>query len=274
MLKIILLSLLPLSLFFGSNSDKPVPRSVSAARQGDTGTLEKMIASTGSVVMDLDLNRLNGIGPGTRAPKLTKLHFDVETGSFFTVIVFSGELRGPLPSSMPLVVRDSEGGLPGRLDTSYRQMAVESLPWGGDYDLVVRDAKTGLLLFNIDGSEFRYDAGEHLLNIGSGRLLMSKELAAELGRPRDAGSIVGSISITATMQAIEVTELVDGDVKSSVMPALNSPNAGNIPGPDVIVGQLSNLSQFGVERNASRPCRRDRFVQFWDRAAELVSNSK
>ena len=105
--------------------------------------------------------------------------------------------------------------------------------------------KRGFVFFNIEGQQFDYDSNEHVLSVQMGRLLMSKEFAAELGRPSEAGSVVGKISITATMRPIEITQIVDGEVKSDVLPALNSPETGTVPGPDVIVGDLSGLAQFG-----------------------------
>ena len=135
--------------------------------------------------------------------------------------------------------------MPAKLSASYSQLAIENLSWGGDFDLVVRDAKTGFVFFNIEGQQYEYEAGQRSLNIHSGRLLISKEFAAELGRPSDAGAYVGNITIAASMRPIEVTQYVDGEVKSDDMPSMNSPEAGTVPGPDVVVGDLSGLAQFG-----------------------------
>ncbi|MEP6901664.1 MAG: carboxypeptidase-like regulatory domain-containing protein, partial [Actinomycetota bacterium] len=200
--------------------------------------------ASGSVAMDLNLNRLNGTRFGAKEPKPSVLRFDVERDAFFTVLVFNNELRGPLPSSMALIPQNS-ATLPAKLNASYGQLVIENTEWGGQFDLVVRDGKTGFVFFNIEGQQFDYEAGEHLLNVQMGRLLMSKDFAVELGRPSEAGSVVGQISITATMRPIEITQYVNGEVKSDVLPALNSPSAGTVPGPDVIVGDLSGLAQFG-----------------------------
>src|SRR5205823_6001252 len=95
-----------------------------------------------------------------------------------------------------------------------------------------------------------YDADKHLLSFQAGRLLLSKEFAEALGRPSETGSIVGKISLSATMRAIEITRVVNGDVQSDVLPARRSsgskrvqPAVGSVPGPDVIVGDLSGLTQ-------------------------------
>ena len=66
-----------------------------------TGTLQKMIVENGSVAMDLDLNRLNGINSPTQS--LQQAHFAVGANSFFPVLVFNDLLRGPMPGSMALI---------------------------------------------------------------------------------------------------------------------------------------------------------------------------
>ena len=103
----------------------------------------------------------------------------------------------------------------------------------------MRDAKTGFTFFNIEGHHYNYDAAAKSLSITNGRLLVSKEFANALGRPLDAGAMVGKISVGAAMQPIEITQLDEnGDVKSASLPALNQPGVGTVPGPDVIVGEL------------------------------------
>jgi hypothetical protein len=244
MLKIILIAFLPFLVFFSNGSGHLLTVLNQKGLEGNTGTLEKMIVASGSVAMSLDLNRLNGTGTDAKEPKLSLLRFDAERDSFFTVLVFNDELRGHLPSSMRIIPQNS-AALPAKLNASYQQLVVENMPFGGQFDLVVRDEKTGFVFFNIEGHQFDYDSNEHLLSIQMGRLLMSKEFAAELGHPSEAGSVVGKISITATMRPIEITQIVDGEVKSDALPALRSPDTGSVPGPDVIVGDLSGLAQFG-----------------------------
>jgi hypothetical protein len=243
MLKIILVALLPLLTFFSDGSDNTTTKNKKNAPEGNTGTLEKMIVSNGSVAMDLDLSRING----TRARRggSTTLRFDVERNAFFTVLVFNDELRGPLPSSMAIIPRNS-ATLPAKLNASYRQLVIENLAWGEQSDLVVRDGKTGFIFFTVQGHEFEYDSNSKGLSV-AGRLLISPEFAAELGRPSDAGTFAGQISINTTMRAIEVSQFVDGDVKSETMPGMASPEAGTVPGPDVVVGDLSGLAQFGAQ---------------------------
>ncbi len=244
MLKIILIALLPLFTLLSDGSDHSLTGLDKKGRDGNTGTLEKMIVASGSVAMDVNLNRLNGTGRRVKGSEPSVLRFDVERDSFFTVLVFNDELRGPLPSSMALIPQNS-AALPTKLNASYQQLVVENTTWGESFELIVRDGKTGFVFFNIEGAEYGYEATERMLSIRTGRLLLSKEFAAELGRPSDAGSVIGKISITATMRPIEITQYVDGEAASAVLPAQSNPEAGTVPGPDVIVGDLSGLAQFG-----------------------------
>jgi hypothetical protein len=240
MRKILVVALLPLLavlIYLGSNSSSADPGPQSS--DGITGTLEKMIVANGSVTMDLDLDRLNGTARRSKASKQTRIRLDAEHDTFFTVIAFNGELRGPTPSSMTLGAA-ADATFPSRLNALKGRFVVESLAAGEPYDLAVRNEKSGLRLFNIEGHEFSYDAVQHAFGIQNGRLLISEEFAAQLGRPSDAGKPVGNISVAAELRLIEVTEVVDGEAKSVSMPA-----AGSVPGPDVVVGLLSGLAQFG-----------------------------
>ncbi len=108
---------------------------------------------------------------------------------------------------------------------------------------MVRDGKTGFVFFNIEGNLYEYDAATRLLRIENGRLLISEELAKNLGRPADAGAVVGNISATTSMYPIEVTTFVNGAATSSTLPARTSPVADTptlVPGPDIIVGNMGN----------------------------------
>ena len=108
----------------------------------------------------------------------------------------------------------------------------------------MRDSNTGFTFFNVEGDQYDYDANAQSLSITDGRLLISKEFANALGRPSDAGSVVGKISVGAAMQPIEINRLdANGNVKSASLPALHQPGVGTVPGPDVIVGELLDLVQ-------------------------------
>jgi hypothetical protein len=216
-----------------------------------TGTLQKMIVESGSVTLDLDLNGLNGSSSLVARP--VTLHFAVAANSFFTILVFNDLLRGPEPGSIALapagVNAPGYNNLPVGLAGSLKQLVIEKLPSDQPFDLAVRDGKTGSTFFNIDGHQYNYDANARLLSITGGNLHVSKEFANALGRPSDAGALVGKISLGATMQPIEVETLVNGETKSVAMPPLPSGLGGDRPalvhGPDVIVGDLPAVQQGG-----------------------------
>src|SRR4029077_11402031 len=103
----------------------------------------------------------------------------------------------------------------------------------------VRDARTGFTFFNVEGHQYAYDAAARSLQITDGRLLISEGFAKNMGRPADAGTVVGNISIAANMRLIEVSNVANGEVESAALPAV-----GTVPGPDVVVGNVYGLAQF------------------------------
>ena len=114
--------------------------------EGGTGTFQRMIAENGSVTMDLDLNRLNGINSVGGRP--TTLHFATAANSFFPILVFNDQLRGPEPGSMALVAEAQPvPQLPAALAASLKQLVIEKLSPDAPFDLAVRDAKTWIHVF-------------------------------------------------------------------------------------------------------------------------------
>jgi len=138
---------------------------------------------------------------------------------------------------------------PAPFAASLNQLVIEKLAPGEQFDLVVRDERSGFVFFNIAGHQYNYDADAQSLTIHGGRLLISKEFATALGRPSDAGLVAGKISVRTTMQPIQIMQLVNGEPKSVVMPPLkgvvSSEAPALVPGPDVIVGDLPDMEQFG-----------------------------
>jgi len=145
MLKIILTAFtLPLLLLFAPadmQSGNSAPNK-SPANQGQSGTLQKMIVASGTVTMDIDLNRINGISSTTG--KLETLHFAVAPNSFFPVFVFNNVLRGPEPGSMGLVPQNSLA-LAAALTASLKRLAIEKLGRSDRFDITVRDAMSGFV---------------------------------------------------------------------------------------------------------------------------------
>ena len=225
-----------LLLFLGNSSGNYAAQSKQKTSGTPAGTFQRMIAENGSITIDLDLNRLNGINSVGGRP--TTLHFATAANSFFPILVFNEQLRGPEPGSMALVAEARPvPQLPAALAASFKQLVIEKLSPDAPFDLALRDAKTGFTFFKIEGHQYDYQPNAQLLSITGGRLVVSNEFADSLGRAWDVGTVAGEISIAAFMQPVEITRLdKNGDVRSTRLPALHRPGVGTIPGPDVIVG--------------------------------------
>ena len=239
----LLLLLFGLSRVFSRNPDTKNTHDGNAP----SGTLQKMIVENASVTMQLDLNGLNGSNSLVARP--VTLQFSAAANSFFPILVFNDLLRGVKPGSMALIPSRSGGipALPVRLGASVKQLVVEKRPSNQSFGLAVRDSKTGFTFFDVAGGDYDYNANARSLGIEGGRLLISKEFANALGRPTDAGSVVGKISVGAAMQPIEIKQVVNGKPMSVVVPPL-SQRAGSgagtlVAGPDIIVGDLPDMVQ-------------------------------
>jgi hypothetical protein len=241
---------LPLLVLAGAGWENSNAQSSRTSLEGPTGKLEKMIVARGDVAIDLDLDLLGTTRSAAQELKKNKrdtLRFQVDPDSFFTLRVFNDFLRGPEPGSMGLKWKNS-AMVPEPLQASLSRLVLEKIRSTEAYDLVIRDGETGLVFFNIEGAVYDYEAAGRLLSINGGRLLISGEFANKLGRPADAGAIAGEISVAATMVPIEITTIVNGHIESSILPPLGArgvARAGAVPGPDIIVGGMFGLAQFG-----------------------------
>jgi hypothetical protein len=111
---------------------------------------------------------------------------------------------------------------------------------------VIRDGKSGFTFFHLEGLRYEYDAASRVLQMTGGRLAITEEFAKSMGRPADAGANVGSVSISTAMRTIEVRNVRNGEDQSAVLPAASRTDAPNaVPGPDVIVGDIPQMSQVG-----------------------------
>src|SRR4029077_13799539 len=90
-----------LLLFLGNSSENYAAQSRPNTADASTGTFQKMIVESGSVTMNLDLNRFNAIS--SVPARATSLGFAAAANSFFTNLVFNDLLRSPEPGSMALV---------------------------------------------------------------------------------------------------------------------------------------------------------------------------
>ena len=260
-------------LFFGNSSENYAARPRQNASDASTGTLQKMIVENGSVTLNVDLNGLNGSNALVTRP--AALQFAAATNSFFSILVFNDQLRGAEPGSIALVPQGRPVSLlPSLLAASLKQLMVEKLPADSAFDMAVRDAKTGFTFFKIEGHQYDYNAKGQLFDLEGGRLLMSKEFAAALGRPADADSAVGKISISARMQPIEVTQLVNGEPKSMVMPALPRAVARNDPWSRRYRRRFARHAAVWQCRHAGRRCSSNNFLQRGNHRSGLVSVAK
>ncbi len=244
MLKPIFIAMLSFILPFGNISSNLFSESSIIKPRGDSGILEKMIVANGDVVLNINLDKLNGNQSSAKESNLSELQFDINRDSFFNILVFDKELRSTMPGSMRIVPKN-ELSLPKKLNDSINNLLIEKMPFGEDFGLVIRDRKTGFKFFNIVGQLFEYDSDQQNLKMRSGRILISKEFAQEIGRPSDAEIYVGDINIEAKMRSIEVMQIVNGEATSKSMPAMTDENAGTRPGPDVVVGNVFGLQEFG-----------------------------
>src|SRR5438046_8816386 len=106
MLKLTLTGFMLLSLLLlGNSSGNYAAQPKQKTSDAPTGTLQRMIVENGSVTMDLDLNRLNGISFALARP--ATLQFTVAASSFFSILVSNDLLRAPDSASMALIPQAS-----------------------------------------------------------------------------------------------------------------------------------------------------------------------
>ncbi|MGI8437828.1 MAG: dockerin type I domain-containing protein [Chthoniobacterales bacterium] len=202
------------------------------------GILEKMIVASGNVSMNLDLSRLNGTKAGTAA-----VRFETAPDSFLPILVYNNELRGAIPGMMSISSSDKPA-INGQLADSWSRLVIEKTGPDSPYDLVLRDGKNGFIYFKIDSVQYDYAAANKSLRVSGGRLLITEDFAKNLGRPADANALAGTISMDLNLRPYEVDQINNDNVASAVLPAIH-PDNGTTPGPDVIVGDITGVSQFG-----------------------------
>ncbi len=214
------------------------------AQNGDgaSGMQEKIVAATGTVTLSVDWNRLSG-NNAAGGNKQASLQFQIAPGSFFSAVVFNDELRAVEGGALSLVPAKGATA-PEALKSSFKQLALAKLPPGQPYELAVRDAQSGFIYFNIDRFEYRYQGGMRVLSLENARLMLSPEFAQQLGRSADAGMEAGALSMQTSMYPIEILKITNGEVKEASMPATGmGGEAGTVPGPDVIVGDMEAMVQ-------------------------------
>jgi len=239
----------PLLVLAGTGWENSRAQSPEKSPERPSGTLEKLIVTRGDIAIDLDLELLGAtraVAQQLKRNKLDTLRFQVDPNSFFTLRVFNDVLRSVEAGSMGLIWKNS-ATVPEPLNASLSQLVLEKIRSGEAYDLVVRDGKTGFVFFNMEGAVYEYEAAGRLLSINGGTLRISEEFANSLGRPAAVGAIAGKILVAATMVPIEISTIVNGHIESSTLPALGvkAREGAAVPGPDIIVGDVFGLTQFG-----------------------------
>src|SRR5262245_48901170 len=132
---------LVLLLFWRVGVKSSTIEGASGKLETQTGTLERMTVTRGTLTMDIDLDLLNGNHPKTIETKREPVSFDIGADSFFTIRLFNNVFRRPDPGSLVLV--PSERTLPEPLKSSANQLTLEKVHSGAPFDLVVRDRKSG-----------------------------------------------------------------------------------------------------------------------------------
>jgi hypothetical protein len=239
----------PLLVLAGTGWENSRAESPEKSPGRPSGTLQKLIVARGDIALDLDLELLGATRAA--AQELSRntpetLRFQVDPNSFFTLRVFNDVLRSVEAGSMRLI-RKNSATVPEPLNASLGQLVLEKIRSGEAYDLVVRDRKTGFVFFNIEGAVYEYEAVARLLRINGGRVRISAEFATRLGRPSAARAIAGKISLAVSTVPIEITTVVNGRIESSTLPPLGvqAREGAAVPGPDIIVGDVFALQQFG-----------------------------
>jgi len=137
-------------LFIGRVLDAYADQPKQGSSGALTGTFQKMVVENGSVTMNVDLNGLNGSNDLTTRP--LALQFAAAANSFFPILVFNDRLRGAEPGSITLIPQGrSAPMIPAALAGSLKHLVIEKLLPGTRFDLAVRDARTGLTFFNVEG---------------------------------------------------------------------------------------------------------------------------
>src|SRR5262245_9892482 len=125
LLKTILPGFALLLLLFLVNNARNYAAESPAHAQAESGTLQRMIVESGTVTMELDLSRLNGIS--SAAEPLARLNFAAAANSFFPILVFNALLRGPEAGSIAMVSQSGAPALPAALSASLIELVLEKL---------------------------------------------------------------------------------------------------------------------------------------------------
>ena len=233
-------------LFFGNSSENYAAQPKEHASDASTGTLQKMIVENGSVTLNVDLNGLNGSNALITRP--AALQFAAASNSFFSILVFNDQLRGAESGSIALVPQGRPVSmLPSLLATSLKQLVVEKLPCRFGFRHGCARRENRLHVFQNRRTSIR-------LRCQGAVTRCPKWTAADVKRICRRRSAVPRMLIPS----LEKSPLAHGcnRLKSRnwlmANPIDDHASAASLqprddPGPDVIVGDLPSMEQFGSD---------------------------
>ena len=172
--------MLSLLLIVGGSSNYSIAGSKQKSDSAQTETVQKLIIASGDVALDLDLNQFEDNQASVEKASRATLHMALAPDSFFTIIVNNDLFRASLPGSVGLIAQNT-ANLPAPLSTALNHLALDRRPTDEAFELVLRDANSGFVFFNIEGQHANYEAANSSFSINEGRLLVSKEFAQQLG---------------------------------------------------------------------------------------------
>ena len=226
-----------------------------------TGTLQKMIVESGSVTLDLDLNGLNGSSSLVARP--VTLHFAAAANSFFPILVFNDLLRAAETGSMTLIPQNTAGAevnalgyspLPAALRASLGQLAIGKMDCGrsrlisscataraGSFFSMSKEPSTITMptrsCFPSLGEDFSFQ--KSLPTRWAGQQTPVQQLEKSRSALRcNRSKFRRSLTVKPNRWSCRRCE---------AQPAAEAPTL--VPGPDVIVGDLPEMAQFGSNGN-------------------------
>jgi len=222
---------------------------------------EVWTSNSGGFELRLDPAALVGVGfvtvdsssAAAAGDRVNDIEFIVLRESNMQIVVvndFLGNMLGGELRGLPAFTLHSAGK---RVEVASPAVAIRESN-DADYDFIFRDSATGLRLFELTGGNVDFDARLGLFSMSDALARITADLAAALGVPQAAGRTVGSVSFDGQMRVTERVVLHHGDPVEAELPPDDDDGGfetydDDFPseGPDVIVGELPSLQQFGRE---------------------------
>ena len=188
--------------------------------------------------------------PRRKNRTLETLRFALAPDSFFTIVVTNDVLRGPLPGSMGLIPQNT-ANLPALLSASFHQLVLEKMQSDEAYELVVRDSKSGFVFFNVEGHQYDYDAGAQIAQHqrrtapGLGRICQAARTSVGSARSHWKNFCRREHDCRSRSRRSSTAKCNQRSCPRFIAELAPEPDVGTTPGPDVIVGNISDVIQSG-----------------------------